>query len=275
MGRVGAEPGRTRFGLRIIAFASVLLVSASARGQTGVTADDLARRHFESGVAYLEESDYENALRAFYKAHDLSKRAEILLNIAVVQERRGDVPGAIAALRQYISEAPNSDDVETVELRIRNLEKRRLAAPPPVPAPAPVAPPLAATPPPAARAPAPSAPSSAPSSAVRPSRTPIFAALSVGAIATGGAVLTGLLAQNDYQRAKSECSPRCSDADLASGRVLALTSTLLTGVALAGVGVGVTLLLLEEPRDQPASGSLALSLVPVSTGARASAAWSF
>src|SRR5438045_6655545 len=56
----------------------------SAAGQAQSTSDDLARRHFESGAAYLEESDYDNALKAFEKAYELSKRPEILLNIATV-----------------------------------------------------------------------------------------------------------------------------------------------------------------------------------------------
>src|SRR3954468_7689542 len=48
------------------------LCGATVHAQS--TADDLARRHFDSGVAYLEESDYDNALKAFQKAYDLSKR---------------------------------------------------------------------------------------------------------------------------------------------------------------------------------------------------------
>lgn len=269
MGRVGAERGHASSWLTVAALAGVLAVSGAARAQTGVTADDMARRHFESGVAYLEESDYDNALRAFHKAHELSRRAEILLNVSVVHERRGDGPGAIAALRQYMDEAPNNDDVETVALRIQNLEKRQAAL-----APSPAEPPTAPAPAPRP-VPTPVPAVSSPPVLARPSRTPMFVAFGVGAIASGGAVLTGVLAQSAYDQAKSDCSPRCSDSELAGGRALALTSTLLTGVALAGVGVGVTLLLLEAPRDAPAAGSLALRVVPDAAGARASAAWSF
>ena len=244
-------------------------MSSTARAQAGDTADDMARRHFESGVAYLEESDYENALRAFQKAYDLSKRPEILLNVAVVQERRGDVSGALAALRQYLDAAPKSADVETIKLRIQNLEKRQAAEAPKTTAAAPP-PPAAAAPPPAA--PPPPAPAPV---ATAPSRTPMFIAFGVGAVGAGGAVVTGILANSEYQSAKTDCSPRCTDGDLSAGRALAVTSTVFTGIALVGVGVGVTLLLLEKPSDGPNAGSLALSVAPALGGARASAAWRF
>jgi hypothetical protein len=100
-------------------------------------------------------------------------------------------------------------------------------------------------------------------------------AFSVGAIGAGGAVLTGILANNEYQRAQSDCSPRCSDGELSTGRALALTSTVFTGVAVLGVAAGVTLLLLEKPADTAAAGALALSVGPALGGARASAAWRF
>src|SRR5258706_7672870 len=112
---------RLRSGAAILASA-LWLCSSTARAQS--TSDDLARRHFDSGVAYLEESDYDNALKAFQKAYDLSKRPEILLNIATVHERQSDLPSAVASLQAYLEAAPQGEHVETVKLRIQNLEKR-------------------------------------------------------------------------------------------------------------------------------------------------------
>lgn len=269
MGRLGSELGTAGYWLRAAAFTSLLFSASLAHAQAVDTADDMARRHFESGVAYLEESDYENALRAFQKAYELSKRPEILLNVAVVQERRGDVAGALAALRQYLSEVPKNADVETVKLRIQNLEKREAAQPPkpvptPSPAPAPVAPPAVAPPAPVVAQAAPA-----------PNRTPMLIAFGVGAVATGAAVVTGLFANSEYERAKSDCSPRCTDGELSPGRTLALTSTLFTGLAVVGVGVGVTLFVLEKPSGGAQVGSLSLRVAPSYDGARAGAAWRF
>src|SRR5688572_9599921 len=75
--------------------------------------DELARRHFESGAAYFEQAEYEAALREFEKAYELSRRPQILRNISVVQERMGDIAGAIVSLDHYLESAPNDPDIET------------------------------------------------------------------------------------------------------------------------------------------------------------------
>src|SRR5438128_11544150 len=123
-------------GAAITLACGVWLSGTSAHAQS--TSDELARRHFDSGVAYLEESDYDNALKAFEKSYELSKRPEILLNIATVHERQSDLPGAITALKSYLEVAPQGEHVDTVKLRIQNLEKRvadQTAAGSPAPAP--------------------------------------------------------------------------------------------------------------------------------------------
>jgi hypothetical protein len=143
--------------------------------------------------------------------------------------------------------------------------------PPPTPTASNVASPLAA------RAPAPeAAPPAAPApSAGHASRLPAFIALGVGGLAVGGAVITGIIANADYNDAKSSCSPACSDSQLSPGRTLALTSTFLTGVAIVGLGVGVTLLLTSGP--DPAQVSLAprVRLTGAAGAARADATWRF
>ena len=235
-------------GLTAAVCAFVLAFPGSALAQG--SPDELARRHFDSGAAYLEESDYENALKAFQKAYELSKRPEILLNVATVHERKGDLSGAVGSLKQYLEVAPNGEHVETVKLRIQNLEKRiaeqgdkPAEAPPVAPAPAP---PVQA--PPAAVAPTPPAP--APS---RPNRVPAYIAFAVGGLAAGGAAVTGVLAKQAYDTDKDDCSPSCTDDQISDGKTLALTSTILTGVAVVGVGLGITFWLTATPSN---SGSL-------------------
>ncbi|HWP09289.1 MAG TPA: tetratricopeptide repeat protein [Polyangiaceae bacterium] len=199
--------------------------------------DELARRHFDSGAAYLEESDYDNALKAFQKSYDLSQRPEILLNIATVQERRGDLAAAITALQAYLAAAPASDRAETTRLRIQNLQKRldeaALAQAPPAPTPPPPPPPQTAPPPP----PPPPPPKS------EPNRLPAYISFGVGGAGLVTAVITGIVANSKYQHAKDRCSPNCTDDQVSSGKTMALVSTIATGVAIVGAGVGVTLLL--------------------------------
>ena len=256
----------------------VLMAAAPAWAQT--SDDELGRRHFESGVAYLQESDYDNALKAFEKAYALSKRPAILLNIATVHERKGDLKAAIDALKRYLEVAPESEEAQSVKNRITNLEKRLESEPPPAVAPVP-APAPAATPPPAATAsPAPAPSSSPPTPAAEssaPNRIPAYIALSIGGLSAAGAVLTGILAQSEYSNAEDECKPNCNDEQLSTGRTMAVTSTILTGVAVVGVGIGAALLFTggSEPAPVPAAGVPRVFVGIGPRGGGAQASWSF
>ena len=241
-------------GFTALVCAFVMAVPGPALAQG--SPDELARRHFDSGAAYLEESDYDNALKAFEKAYELSKRPEILLNIATVFERKGDLAGAVRSLEEYLEAVPTGEHVETVRLRVQNLQKRIAEqGEKPADAPPPAAPP-AASPPPAQApaptpAPAPAAPRDAPAER-RPNRLPAYIALGIGGLAAGGAALSGVLAKQEYDHDKDGCAPSCTDDQVADGKTLALTSTVLTGVALVGVGVGVTLWLTSTPSEDAA-----------------------
>lgn len=247
------------------------LVAPSSFAQS--TSDDLARRHFDSGVAYLEESDYDSALKAFQKAYELSKRPQILLNIATVHERRSDLPAAVTALKAYLEADPQGEHVETVKLRIQNLEKRlaeqesaKTPPPPPEPAPAP-----AVAPAPALVTPEP--PPEPPRSSS--SRLPAFIVLGVGGVMATGALVTGIVAKSKYDDAEGSCSPHCTDDELSSSRTFAITSTVFTGAAVLGVGLGVALLLSSDG-EQTSVGAAPHVDVALAPGvAAASAQWSF
>ena len=272
--------------LTALVCASVLATAGPAWPQG--TADEMARRHFDSGAAYLHESDYENALRAFEKAYELSNRPEIQLNIATVHERTGNLSAAISALNAYLAQQPEGEHAETVRLRIENLEKRLAEQPPDAGAPPaeatdagaaePSAPPATATAPEAAAPPPPPAP---PPAAPPPEQGPniaAYVALGVGGLAAVGAGVTGYLAESEYADAEDSCSPDCTDDELSTGRTHAWTSTILTGVAAVGVGVGLVLLLSDGEQEQPptAAGSSPEVFVGFGPqGAAANATWRF
>lgn len=234
--------------------------------------DELARRHFESGVAYLQESDYDNALKAFEKAYELSKRPEILLNIATVHERRSDLKNAVTALKQYLDVAPQGDQRATVESRIANLEKRIEAESQPKQTDAGTAQPGTAP------TSGPSQPDKPVEKGEEPANVPAFVLLGVGAVAAGGAVLTGFLAKGEYDDAKKSCSPHCSNDDVSAGKTLALTSTILTGVAVVSAGVGAVLLFSQHPSEKSAKKPAprwSVGFAPLPKGAAAGAGFSF
>src|SRR5262249_37813352 len=105
-------PRRIVHGLGFTIALCAFVLAPAARAQT--SADGLAHKHFESGAAYLEQADYDSALREFQAAYDLSKRPEILINVATVDERMGKLSEAIAALEKYLAEAPADDRAETI-----------------------------------------------------------------------------------------------------------------------------------------------------------------
>jgi tetratricopeptide (TPR) repeat protein len=271
----GTRPRRLGSSLAAVVLScSLSLVSSAGHAQS--TSDDMARRHFDSGVAYLEESDYDNALKAFEKAYELSKRPEILLNIATVHERQSDLPSAVASLKGYLDAAPQGEHVETVKLRVQNLEKRiqdqdnaknASAAP-------------AAAPPPPTPAPAPAAKSSppAPSPPHKPERNrlPAFIALGAGGLMAAGALVTGIVAKTKYDDAKQSCGHACSDSQISGSRGFAITSTVLSGAAVLGIGLGVALLLTTETESEDSAGAAPRFDVALGPkAAAASAAWSF
>jgi len=256
----------------LAAVACAAAVGWPALARADDSADELARRHFDSGAAYLEESDYDNALKAFQKAYELSPRPEILLNIATVQERRGDLAAAITALQQYLDTAPNGERAETTRLRIQNLQKRLAESPPPAPATSPA--PAAVPPPPLAVTPAP-APSPPPPPARAPNHVPAYIAFGVGGVGLITAVVTGIVANGKYQDAKDSCSPHCTDAELSSAKSLALVSTIATGIAVIGAGVGITLFVTSSSGKSATTTQPSVRLAFGATGASATASLGF
>jgi len=218
------------------------------------TDDENARRHFESGAAYLKQSDNDNALREFQAAYSLSKRPALLLNIANVYERMGKPKEAVDSLTKYLEEEPKTAERGTVESRIANLKKRAESQTPP-PAASSTPPPSASAmsaPPPPPTASAPLAPPPPPGS---PKRGPAYIALGVGGAAAVGALITGIVANGKFKDAEKTCKPGCSDDKVNSIKSMAIVSDVFTGVAVVGVGVGAVLFFTAKPSDEAAASS--------------------
>jgi hypothetical protein len=107
------------------AFAAALALSALAvhadEPRAAVSDEQMAeaRRQFQAGVNLLDDPEgarYEDAYRAFKKAHTLSKSSKVLGNIgfcALHLERDGE---AIDAYRTYLREAPDVDERERAQI---------------------------------------------------------------------------------------------------------------------------------------------------------------
>jgi hypothetical protein len=209
-------------------------------------ADDMAHRHFDSGTAYMEQADYEDALREFQKAYELSGRAEMLINIATAQERLGDLAAAVDSLDRYLKLEPEGDHSETIRIRAENLRKQLEAQreSEPEPTAEPAEPPSA---------PPPAQPTADTGSGSGSSNLPAWILFGVAGASAIGAGVTGAVALGEHSSAKSSCSPTCTDDQLATGRTMALTSTVLTGVAAVAAGVGIVLVLTHDDGEATAS----------------------
>lgn len=268
----------------LLCVAIALPVAGAAHAQTDP--DELARRHFESGAAYFEQAEYEAALREFRKAYELSNRPQILRNISVVEERLGNIPAAILALDQYLAAAPNDPDVETIRIRRDNLQKRldeeRESDPVVVPPPKREEP----KPKPEPKAEPKQEPNHfefseedfPPEEDEGPNLAPAYVLLTVGGLAAVGSAVTGVMASNEHETLQGSCGTEpggCSDAEVETGQTLALTSTVLTGVAVLGVGIGAIWWATADSGEDTAATAPALFVGVGPQGGYGQARWSF
>ncbi len=79
-------------------------------------------------------------------------------------------------------------------------------------------------------------------------RIPTLIALGLGSVSAGGAVLTGYAASRGND--PSTCDTTCAEHGVHQ-RVLFITTGVLTGMAVAGVGIGITFMV-KEPYDKKA-----------------------
>ena len=81
------------------------------------TADDA----YAIGRVFFEAKRYEGAEQAWLRAFALGSDPALLMGVADTRQRRGDEPGAVAMLEQYLVERPDAPDRASVEARIATL----------------------------------------------------------------------------------------------------------------------------------------------------------
>lgn len=98
--------------------------TAAAQQKTEKAANDVrARELFHKGDIAYAEGRYEEALRAFQEAYNLSERAQLLFNISNSLERLGRYQEAIDALEKYLASG-KAKDRDVVNKRLDNLKRR-------------------------------------------------------------------------------------------------------------------------------------------------------
>ncbi|MES2643192.1 MAG: tetratricopeptide repeat protein [Myxococcota bacterium] len=213
---------------------------------TVAPADDArARELFENGSLLYDEGRYEDAIAAWKEAWRLSGRSLLLFNMANATERLGRYDEAMELLSRYRAFAP-AEERETLDRRIRNIERRLVEAEP-----APL------TPPPAVTVAPPSTSSGASSGSVatlprKPVRAVPLVLLGVGGAGLATGAVFGFRALDARADAAALCTPLgektwCPDSAagaLATDRQSALVADISLGVGIGAVAGGIIGLLL-------------------------------
>ena len=92
---------------------------SSILSEPGTTAEEAYRL----GVRLFEARRYEGAEQAWLRAYSLNRDPTLLVAVADTRQRRGDAPGAVAMLEQYLVERPDAPDRPSVEARVATLLK--------------------------------------------------------------------------------------------------------------------------------------------------------
>lgn len=196
---------------------------------SGQTSDAAARGRFQAGLAFYEDARYEEALPEFEAAWDLSRRPEMLFNVANAAERSFDHTRAASALEEYLELVPDADDEDLLR---RRIERNRAAAD-----------------------------GDSSGSSLR-----LAGWLTIGGAGALGvaSLITGLVSHSTHSDLEENCMPTCSadrQGDIDSGRRLATVSTVLSGIALAAGIAGIVLVIVgggDGEDDDAASTEVAV-----------------
>jgi hypothetical protein len=83
-----------------------------------------ARDHFNRAKKYFDQKQYESALKELEAAYLLDPKPQIVYNIGLVHEKRGDLESAIRYFRSYLLQKPKAKNRKKVKRRIKQLTAR-------------------------------------------------------------------------------------------------------------------------------------------------------
>lgn len=231
-----------------------------------------ARSHFDAGYAYFQEARYDDALREFERAYDLSPRPALLFNMSQCYERLGRLDEAIRYLEQFINTTPPPTDRAFQERRLSNLRARQESGTTDTTEPVELIAPDSAR-----DVVSPSAESlqrseprhEEPEIEASSGRGLAYAFLGIGAVGLITMGVSGGLALSEKSRLQTDCgSAGCPESETTSLRTRALVADIGLGVGVAGAVVGLILLLTSGSDDaEEARAQVAPTLGPNTAGA--------
>ena len=235
-----------------LALSIVLAASGSALAQEPTAQDEQARTHFQSGRLYFDRAQYDDALREFEAAYELSHRAGLLYNIYLTYERLGRYGEAADRLEQFLRDDPTIEDEQraTYEARIANLRERVATDAPPDPI------------------------QTTPTAPVQPADDGGLTALGIAGVVTLGAgaaslivfAITGGMALGEDASLADRCGANagrtCTEEDVSGLRTLTTVADVTWVAGLVLAAVGGTLLAIDLTSDRSRE-TARISLAPM------------
>jgi tetratricopeptide (TPR) repeat protein len=114
--------------MRVVSLVLVLVYAVPSLGiaQAPVaeeSRDREARAIYEAAVVAFDEGRFEDALRLFRRAYELSERAELLYNVGTAADRLRRNEEALEAFEAYLAQRPDADNRANVEARVAVLRR--------------------------------------------------------------------------------------------------------------------------------------------------------
>jgi tetratricopeptide (TPR) repeat protein len=111
--------------LRALLLALAVLAWAPPAAAQDLQGRELARQHFKNGEAKFRAGDYRGAMIEFLAADAIAPSAILVHNVAVCQDRLGEVDAAMENYREYLRRRPDAPNRAEVETRVATLERTR------------------------------------------------------------------------------------------------------------------------------------------------------
>lgn len=109
----------------------LLAFTATAAAQVEPTAEEAAaldrgRLHFQAGASHYDAGDYQDALREFERAYEISQKAELFYNFSLCYQQLGELDEAVSYLDRYLSEVEEIPNRDNLQRRLENLREREV-----------------------------------------------------------------------------------------------------------------------------------------------------
>jgi tetratricopeptide (TPR) repeat protein len=231
--------------LGIAACVALVALSSLARAQSPED-QEAAKAHFLAASAYYEQGKYADAVKEFNEAYALSRKPDLLYNIALAYEKMEQYDKAKAALEQYLADNKDAHDRNVIEERIQRLKDHEVHTT-------------------VTAAPAPK----------KYRFTPSLVVGSTGVALLVAALATGVVSDQIHKDLDRQCLNNVCDPSL-RGRVdeghnLQIASDVLLGLGAAALAVSVVLFIVELKRPSQKAqvapgGAQTVSIAPASGG---------